>query len=312
MDFPFLFSMQVESGQILTVNIENEDQYNAALSADRSSDIFRNSQKGGPGSGGARPGAGRKPGSGAGGGGVIEPTQQERDLVNQEWNDTYSFMGQTIEDPEGIGQEEAKAIRMYASSRYGELNKNLRNGTPTEGDKAVQRLMDYGISKLPVDQVSVVSDGYQAIFRGVSAPAGEDPVAWAKSKFKEGEIFSDKGYMSSTTFQSVAKDFAGRADGIVLYIGGKTGRSIRGYTSRSYENEVVFPRSSNFKVTGVEERRFVGGSNEISVYMDEVHSSTKGYRDFVQALDASEVPFHELMDKYGGLSGGHKPRIQHQ
>lgn len=294
MDFPFLFSIQVEPGQILTVTVENDEQYAAAIKADKSEEIFLGPQKGGPGSGGARPGAGRKPHPHPIGG-SSEPTTEDRSLVKQEWKDS-GHAAYDPHDPQGIGTEESMALYMYGSTRYNTLNSRLRTASTGRDDVAMQRLMDSGISKMQVEK--------GLVFRGMQVPGsvpreGTAMEDWVGNMFVEGKSFSDSGYMSSTSFQSIARDFAGSANdsgSIMLEIESHSGVSIRGYTSRPYENEVLFKRNTEFHVESVSKY----GSGGYLIRMTEKKSKMLADNvTFMKMLTASEKRFHELMDEHG-------------
>lgn len=111
-----------------------------------------------------------------------------------------------------------------------------REGSPTAGLAAALR----ALKKLPRVE-GIFHRGIDT--RGWSA----DSRAAFVAGFTPGSSYRDGGFLSSSTQERVARDFAPGA-GVLLHITGRTGRSLEGLSLHSPEHEVVFDPFTTFRV----------------------------------------------------------------
>lgn len=92
------------------------------------------------------------------------------------------------------------------------------------------------------------------VYRGMGFGNDDNPQEFLK-KLKVGETLTDKGFMSTTTSQKMAKNFASEGEHrIIMKIRKTTGKGASIKTDESLaedEKEVLFPRDSQLKVTKV-------------------------------------------------------------
>lgn len=146
---------------------------------------------------------------------------------------------------------EKDILLSYTERGYG-VNYALRDGNPTEGEKAYIRNLDKTLDK---------EENYSGVvYRGVEGINVSDYA---------GSIGSTVKYDAYT---STSKD-SGRAEsygksGVVFVIQSRTGKDIESKSSHSYEKEVLFKRNTEFIVERVEGNK--------------VHLKEKGYEKYTR------------------------------
>ena len=153
----------------------------------------------------------------------------------------------------GMSKEELTLLKYYSTAGFTCLNSHLR-GLETNAELSyLVEVMKNAIKKFP---------SYKGfVRRGVILPDSE------RSNYFEGNIVSDKAFLSSSTYQG----FAFKKDQMIIF--SRTGRMIM-TVNNSSENEVLFEPNTKFKVLkskSVEGRNFYvmrevveGEDNEVS------------------------------------------------
>ncbi|MCV7347340.1 ADP-ribosyltransferase [Mycolicibacterium rhodesiae] len=179
----------------------------------------------------------------------------------------FSEWAQSVSDAyPALSRDQIEAIYKYTTENYQSINPYLRNMddlTPFQqqmlGSESVgamtqeQRLAmesqisqtDDGLAGLPPYRGDL-SDLTSTTWRGLRAPDS------LLSQLKEGDIFQDPGYLSSSLNERVAESFArGAGDGetpTLLTVLGDNGVNVAPLSRWTDEAEILFPRGSNFEV----------------------------------------------------------------
>jgi ADP-ribosyltransferase exoenzyme len=166
----------------------------------------------------------------------------------------------------GLSKENVEAIYDYTTQNYEAVNTYLRDINPLSdaqqsglGAKSIAEMTaaqrstleeqiartDEGLASLPpyrFDQAETIS----TTWRGLRAP---DMMV---QQLEVGKIFSDTGYLSTSTDSFVAEAFArGAGSGespVVLTVEGRNGVDVAQLSQFVDEAEILFPRGSNFEV----------------------------------------------------------------
>ncbi|MCT0025807.1 ADP-ribosyltransferase [Weissella confusa] len=144
-----------------------------------------------------------------------------------------------------LSTKEVKAINEY-SKNYGDMNNWLRSLDKKASSKTKNeiKLIDSSFKKFKNPKTTTV-------WRGLSTDGFD---AGLKGKLKVGATYTDKGYMSATFDQEIAKKYA---TGIVLQIalpkGKSTGAYIGNLSDWKIEKEYLIKHGSQFKVTAVDD-----------------------------------------------------------
>lgn len=147
-----------------------------------------------------------------------------------------------------ITDGERQSLLAYSSWHAVDMNKKLREDTP-DPDRAKMRAdIDAALDKHRMASSTL-------LYRGVSAEAPAAVLAYYKS-LKPGDVFSDKGYVSTS-----AHLFGTLGGHIKLHITvPEGGRGAPIPSVKPQEREVLLPRGSRFRIDKVEEK-WDGGAN---------------------------------------------------
>ena len=154
-----------------------------------------------------------------------------------------------------------ESVAKYTSSYYPRINQYLR-GQRKQLDNETLSVID-GISKY-----INLSDKYIGTsYRGITA----DRTIFDKLKsLKKGDDCIEKGFMSTSADKLVAEDFAeGTEYKIIFEINGKNGVNISSISDIQEEQEILFNKSSKFKVTKIKavDKKVFGN---LYIYMEEI------------------------------------------
>lgn len=136
-----------------------------------------------------------------------------------------------------------EAISKYTGSYYPRINQYLR-GQRKQLDNETLSVID------DVSKYINLSDKYIGIsYRGITA----DRTMFDKLKsLRKGDDYIEKGFMSTSADKLVAEDFAeGTEYKIIFEINGKNGVNISSISDMQEEKEILFNRSSKFKITKI-------------------------------------------------------------
>lgn len=163
------------------------------------------------------------------------------------------FAGSVKQSSPFTSQERIE-LQDYAEGNYQQLNSYLANPNSVRPSLAVELekqavTLDSAIGKSVLTQDTVVYRGFQ--HRGLAKQA-ESVV---------GKTINPHGFLSTSTNSQVARDFAGYGDGsVVLAIKAKAGAKAAymdqfATSNNARENELLFPRDSKIRITGVDRTR---------------------------------------------------------
>lgn len=163
----------------------------------------------------------------------------------------------------------ANGVEYYTNTGYRDINKSLR-GQKTLGDKLDRELAEESIDALDLEISKNTAPRDLVVFRGVTGGDAEGTF----DKLKKGDVFTDKGFVSTTPNIEIVDEFMSSAKGgpfdsrdvvkgYVLQVHVPKGEnvfSVHQYFKNSgrdsdgmfeRENEHILPRGSSFKVNGV-------------------------------------------------------------
>lgn len=174
----------------------------------------------------------------------FSPVDLGTDAVQTEISNTLTLdeAKETMKDYE-VDEETMKAIGRYTSGGYKPINTGLRSGeTLSIGRQKVVALLDKFLEQAP--KVETTS------YRGVKLTSAEFKKL---SSLKEGDIFTDKAFMSTSYDREITENFNTHSDYRGEYIiRGKTGVLVEYQSDISTEREILFGRGSVFKISHVE------------------------------------------------------------
>lgn len=167
-----------------------------------------------------------------------------RHLPGEHNQKTHGGSGGSVD----LSHQEQQAIGAYtlgttdndATPLYERISRHLRGGESiSEKDLEIVRHLDSAIAKSPV-----IGDQSLVLYRGISGQAA--------SKLKNGESLYDAGYVSASTSEWVAKDFASEKQGgkvIKLVVNPNHHALFTGdFSSNPNEQEVIMPRGMQWNV----------------------------------------------------------------
>ena len=152
--------------------------------------------------------------------------------------------GQFTELEESLSPAMLKAVKAYTDGSYSMLNMNLRKGQPMDAAQAtLAAQLDEALSK-----AKMTEDAY--VYRGVGNAAekffGPTPTV--------GTVIIDNGYIS--TAKTPDKAWSG-AKCKVFVPKGSRARDVESMSLHPGEKEVLLPRGSMFKLTGIDKNGIV-------------------------------------------------------
>jgi hypothetical protein len=182
------------------------------------------------------------------------PDADVKGYFNYDENDKNTVIQSVAMSKTAVSKLDASAkqsVNAYSDTAYIPINNCLRsscNDLDVKNQTHIQQLdKAIGSSALPQDTV---------LYRGFGfAPKG-------LSKLKVGATFSDKGYVSTSLNRSIAESFTkgGAKGSVVMRIKAKKGTKalpVSAISEYQKEHEVLLPRGSNFRVTGVTKKNGV-------------------------------------------------------
>ncbi|ORV55905.1 hypothetical protein AWC05_12085 [Mycobacterium florentinum] len=125
------------------------------------------------------------------------------------------------------------ALADYTGSGYTDLNYALRNGTLDASQAARIDALNRALEKLPKYEGTVIR--------------GSDLPDEALAQYKPGEVFTELGFLSTTTDVAVARSpvFSGNVE---FQIVSTSGRDVSSYSMFPEEQEILFPSGTRFYV----------------------------------------------------------------
>lgn len=154
-----------------------------------------------------------------------------------------------------------EAISKYTGSYYPRINQYLR-GQRKQLDEETLSVID-GISKY----INLSNKCIGTSYRGITA----DRIMFDKLKsLKKGGDYIENGFMSTSANKLVAEDFAdGTEYKVIFEIKGKNGVDISSISDMQEEKEILFNKSSKFKITKIKvvDKKVFGN---LYIYMEEI------------------------------------------
>lgn len=154
-----------------------------------------------------------------------------------------------------------EAISKYTGSYYPRINQYLR-GQRKQLDEETLSVID-GISKY----INLSNKCIGTSYRGITA----DRIIFDKLKsLKKGDDYIENGFMSTSANKLVAEDFAdGTEYKVIFEIKGKNGVDISSISDMQEEKEILFNKSSKFKITKIKavDKKVFGN---LYIYMEEI------------------------------------------
>ena len=152
-------------------------------------------------------------------------------------------------------------ISKYTGSYYPRINQYLR-GQRKQLDEETLSVID-GISKY----INLSNKCIGTSYRGITAD--RDMFNKLKS-LKKGDDYIENGFMSTSANKLVAEDFAdGTEYKVIFEIKGKNGVDISSISDMQEEKEILFDKSSKFKITKIKavDKKVFGN---LYIYMEEI------------------------------------------
>ena len=161
-----------------------------------------------------------------------EPDEVAKRLINYYGPKAEFFLNGSKTQPADLSAGEIMSIGLYSKFEYAEMNIKLRNAKSllTDTENALDQGLQSGLKKLSTDEVIKT-------YRGGVMPGKEQP--------GEGKIFTDHGYLSTSTDYEVAKNYKA-GDEKLLMLFGKSGGDISGLSAFPGEKEVLYPKNTKF------------------------------------------------------------------
>lgn len=153
------------------------------------------------------------------------------------------------------------SVTKYTGSYYPRINQYLR-GQRKQLDEETLSVID-GISKY----INLSNKCIGTSYRGIAA----DRIMFDKLKsLKKGDDYIENGFMSTSANKLVAEDFAdGTEYKIIFEIKGKNGVDISSISDMQEEKEILFNKSSKFRITKIKavDKEVFGN---LYIYMEEI------------------------------------------
>lgn len=154
-----------------------------------------------------------------------------------------------------------QAVTKYTGSYYPRINQYLRGQRKQLDDESLSVIED-------ISKYISLSDKYVGTsYRGIVA---DRKVFDDFASTKKGDTFTEKGFMSTSANKLVAEDFAdGTEYKIIFEIRGKNGVDISYVSDIEEEKEVLFDKSSKFKILKItkNDKKNYG---DIHIFMEEI------------------------------------------
>ena len=168
-----------------------------------------------------------------------------------------------------IGGGESDAIFDYTTSKYVDINNNLRNGGNGGENSDIVKNIDSAINKSTIKSGTTLYRGTSTEALGLNKSVRDLSADDIKSLV--GKNIADKAYVSTSLKKNVADNFAGRSnnvDGKVNMIittkGNKRGLEVGSNSNfGNKEKEIILPRGASLKVTKAQKR-----TGQLYVYLE--------------------------------------------
>ena len=223
----------------------------------------------------------------------------------------------------GITPDHVKAIYDYSFSRYSGINPYLRNSDPlsaasaeytqsalgehldrqmTEERKQVFRdaiaLLDRALASLPPYRANP-SDAESTTYRGLAATGS------LLAQMQVGNTFRDPTYLSTAKTVTVASDFidmrrdeAPETTDTLITVVGRSGVDVSSLTDDMGENEVLFPRGTEFEITS---RVWNAADHRLHITMREKTTETGDEQPTTALRPDAEAPTQPAAEEIGGI-----------
>ena len=155
-----------------------------------------------------------------------------------------------------LSDEEQEAVGSYIEAMYRDINDFYRNGSRSEAELA--ETFDTAYKK-----ASISLGKEEFLYRGWEITSNSDSRDWIPN-LKVGDVIEDKGFVSASSEERVAKDFAnvlgesGRTGSVIFRI--KAPRGTKVLAGNADESELILYRGTKTKVTKVD--MFVRGEKQ--------------------------------------------------
>lgn len=160
-----------------------------------------------------------------------------------------------------IGDDVKKAVKAYTGGDYIDINYHLRKGGEiSDQNKSNIQYIDSYLKGAP----KVNAESY----RGLQL---DDRQYTNFKNYKKGDIYSDKGFVSTSYDNQAVKDFLGSGQWQVeMTIKGKSGVLIESLSQKKAEKEILFGQQSNFKIESIKIKEKAGIYGKIFVTLREM------------------------------------------
>lgn len=159
--------------------------------------------------------------------------------------------GEVLTQAEDMDLAAVKAVDRYADAYYSEINGALRNG----GTHELVPLMDRAFENHSVELTEPIE-----VHRGIALPQR------LGQPFGVGDVVEDKGFMSTTTGDTMASVFmSGRPDSTPTMMRIKVPAGTRVLGGSWYESELILNRGTKVRITSVQGRENKYGRQSLYV-----------------------------------------------
>lgn len=179
----------------------------------------------------------------------------------------------------GLDEDEKAAIGDYTSSDYRDLNRALRSGGDLNAhQQSIADQMDNALERAVVPERVMA---YRSAGTGSAFPG--DPEDWV------GRTFQDSGFVSTSLDEKVAENWSGSYKMEIDVPKGSSGAYVENISWLQGESELLLPRGSQFKITGVRTESVVDSDKPDNVIFSArviTSRSNKGYARGISVLSS--------------------------
>lgn len=176
------------------------------------------------------------------------------------------------------------SISIYTQQAFREINPALRNEDAYALRKwnLTIRILVSALHKIPAFKSSPFQwDFYlkgaplKRIVGGYAESSSDSETSWSKARaffdsIPENGIFSDKAFMSTSIGADQRfKDALNKANLVITIHNARSGRAISQVSGLPWEQEVLFPPATEFRVIGKREVRLPNGKRQLQIDLDE-------------------------------------------
>jgi hypothetical protein len=161
-----------------------------------------------------------------------------------------------------ISAEEGDALKKYTGGKYNLINEYFRGIRKSISDEnnEISKTLDSFLDRAP----KVTTESYRSITL-------DEYKFESFKKFKKGNSFTDKAFMSTSYDKITAEDFGNNAQyQVEMIIKGKSGVLIEDFSDAKKEKEILFGRDSNFKIESIKTTEKKGITGKIKMTLIEL------------------------------------------